>query len=313
MSIAIQPYESSSMFGAIVVGVDGHAGGRDALALAKRLGDLGGGELVAVHVYPCAAFPMSGRHEHVDARLRNEAHALIRCEIAEVGAAGARSRVTADNSPARGLHRVAEQLAADLIVVGCAHRGAVGRLVAGDTACSVLQGSLAPVIVTPRLELPSLRERPVIGLGYDGSGASRTALAWAGRLADAVRGTVRVLTVAQSPGLVVCAGSYGIDWDALAPERRAHAVQLAADAVDELGDRATGRAIDGTAHERLRAFSEEVDVLVLGSRGYGPVRRTLLGSTSDRLVHGAACPVVLIPRAADVASESEGTAVEQRA
>ncbi|MGZ4270966.1 MAG: universal stress protein, partial [Solirubrobacteraceae bacterium] len=31
-------------------------------------------------------------------------------------------------------------------------------------------------------------------------------------------------------------------------------------------------------------MSEHADLLVLGSRGYGPVRRTLVGSTSDHLV-----------------------------
>jgi hypothetical protein len=37
-------------------------------------------------------------------------------------------------------------------------------------------------------------------------------------------------------------------------------------------------------------------LLVLGSRGYGPVRRVLLGSVSGELVRGAACPVLVVPR-----------------
>jgi nucleotide-binding universal stress UspA family protein len=52
--------EVADMFTTIVVGVDGLQGGRDALALAQRMGDLAGGALVAVHVHPtsrsrCAA------------------------------------------------------------------------------------------------------------------------------------------------------------------------------------------------------------------------------------------------------------------
>jgi nucleotide-binding universal stress UspA family protein len=34
-----------------------------------------------------------------------------------------------------------------------------------------------------------------------------------------------------------------------------------------------------------------VDLLVLGSRGYGPVRRALLGGSADRIVHAAAIAV----------------------
>jgi nucleotide-binding universal stress UspA family protein len=34
-----------------------------------------------------------------------------------------------------------------------------------------------------------------------------------------------------------------------------------------------------------------VDLLVLGSRGYGPARRALLGGSADRVVHAAAIAV----------------------
>ena len=37
-------------------------------------------------------------------------------------------------------------------------------------------------------------------------------------------------------------------------------------------------------------------MLVVGSRGWGPVRRLLLGSTSERLVREAVGPVLVVPR-----------------
>jgi nucleotide-binding universal stress UspA family protein len=82
----------------------------------------------------------------------------------------------------------------------------------------------------------------------------------------------------------------------MTPEREEHAKRLVADAVAQLGEGAVGEAVVGMAGEELVQLSREVDMLVVGSRGYGPVRRTLLGSTSDRLVHDAACPVVVVPR-----------------
>lgn len=48
----------------------------------------------------------------------------------------------------------------------------------------------------------------------------------------------------------------------------------------------------------LAARSRLLDLLVLGSRSYGPWKRLLLGSVSARLVHQAACPLLLVPRAA---------------
>jgi nucleotide-binding universal stress UspA family protein len=56
---------------------------------------------------------------------------------------------------------------------------------------------------------------------------------------------------------------------------------------------------DGIASEELRKQSAEgLDLLCLGSRGYGPVRRVLLGSVSSELLHEVYCPVVVVPRTA---------------
>jgi nucleotide-binding universal stress UspA family protein len=41
---------------------------------------------------------------------------------------------------------------------------------------------------------------------------------------------------------------------------------------------------------------EDADVLVCGSRGYGPARRVLLGGVSSRLLRHARLPVIVVPR-----------------
>ena len=69
--------EVADMFTTIVVGVDGLQGGRDALALAQRISDLAGGELVAVHVHPYEPFPMRGLRTDVEALAHEEAQALL--------------------------------------------------------------------------------------------------------------------------------------------------------------------------------------------------------------------------------------------
>jgi hypothetical protein len=42
--------------------------------------------------------------------------------------------------------------------------------------------------------------------------------------------------------------------------------------------------------------SENLDLLVLGSRRWGPVKRLALGSTSERVIRHTACPVLVPPR-----------------
>ena len=64
------------------------------------------------------------------------------------------------------------------------------------------------------------------------------------------------------------------------------------------GSEASGRLLDGDAASEFAAASAALDLLVLGSRGYGPVRSVLLGSVSRALARSAACPVVVVPRGA---------------
>ena len=298
--------EVADMFTTILVGVDGLQGGRDALALAQRISDLAGGELVAVHVHPYEPFPMRGLRTDVEALAREEAQAVLEGELAEAGVS-ARAIATAETSPGRGLHHIAEGLEADLIVIGSPHRGPLGRVIAGDTARAVIQGATLPVLVArPSAAAPFGGQ--AVGVGYDGSAESRAALAWAGRFALATGGAVHVLCAAEPPQGFAPSISYGINWVALAPERREYAETLVAEAVAELGNGATGEAVVGVARDELVRLSEHMDLLVLGSRGYGPVRRALLGGSSDRIVHAAACPVIVVPRGAHEEHTAEHSA-----
>ena len=59
-----------------------------------------------------------------------------------------------------------------------------------------------------------------------------------------------------------------------------------------------GRAVYGLAGEELAAFGDQVNILVAGSRGYGPVKRLVLGSTTDYLQRHARCSLLVLPRVA---------------
>src|SRR5204863_9729787 len=62
------------------------------------------------------------------------------------------------------------------------------------------------------------------------------------------------------------------------------------------GDGDAEPADPGDAADDLVARSGELDLLVVGSRGYGPVRHALLGSVTKKLMVAAACPVLVVPR-----------------
>jgi nucleotide-binding universal stress UspA family protein len=61
----------------------------------------------------------------------------------------------------------------------------------------------------------------------------------------------------------------------------------------------------GDAAEELALYSASLDLLVVGSRGFGPIGRLIHGSTSTKLTHMARCPLLVLPRSARVIAACE--------
>ncbi len=280
----------------LLIGVDAGDGGRDALELARVLGGGEGSVLaVAVAVVQPGVLPTAFA-------LISEPEAL-ECapQLAGLGErlAGAEVQVRAfgSGSPAKILTTLAEAEHYDAIVVGSPHRGPIGRIVLGSVASSLLNGAPTAVAVAPRgyaeADHGSLRR---IAVGYDGSPEAKLALAQAERLARAANATIEVLTVVAppvpAPVPVSAAGTY-LPATPPAPDK---VLVEAINSVDE-NLAVEGKRLDGPPATTLAAeCADGIDLLVVGSRGYGPVSRVLLGSTSHELITTAPCPVLVVPR-----------------
>ncbi|MGA2757909.1 MAG: universal stress protein, partial [Solirubrobacteraceae bacterium] len=57
-----------------------------------------------------------------------------------------------------------------------------------------------------------------------------------------------------------------------------------------------GEVGSGIAGEELAAFGAGLDLLIVGSRGYGPIRRLMFGGTAAYLASNARCPLLVLPR-----------------
>jgi nucleotide-binding universal stress UspA family protein len=291
------------MFNKIIVGVDGREGGRDALALAARLASVFGGELVAVHAYPYDLFVSRGQTPDFESLMHGHAEDALADEL-ERARVVAHTAAVPDGSPGRALHLAAKRHHGDLIVVGSAHRGAIGRVLAGDVTTGALHGAECPVIVAPRGYAEHGSDLQAIGVGFDGSPESRAATELARDVATAAGARLKVIRVLEPtpPGGPTLA--YHPDWVERAEERRDDA-QAELDALlADLGDVATGEVVVGDPPTELAYVGNDLDLLVTGSRGYGPVRRLMLGSTSARLVREAPCPVLVLTRGAEANGEN---------
>jgi nucleotide-binding universal stress UspA family protein len=292
----------ASMFTTIVVGVDGREGGRDALSLGGRLALLNGGELIAVRVLPFDYYVSRAGAPPYASLAEQDAKREVEQELADAGVA-ATIRILGDSSPARALHRVAEEAKADVIVVGSTHHGAIGRVLAGDDAAGTLHGSPCPVAVAPRglagRDWPHVSR---IGVGFDGGPEATQALALAARLARDSGASLAVRAVVASPVNAVDFSAYDTDW--LESSKQVAADELAK-ALSGLDVEATSDVAVGLAVDELVELSKGVDLLVLGSRGWGPVRRTMAGSAAAGVIRKAHAPVLVLPRGAATGQPGE--------
>jgi nucleotide-binding universal stress UspA family protein len=275
------------MFENVVVGVDEHQGGRDAIALAKHLAARYATVRLA-HIYRPAPAPgssgLSDRAEH------DRWHELLAASRKEADIE-ARLTCVPSSSAGRGLHQVAEVKRADLLVVGSSRRGLLGRVLLGDDTHAALNGAPCAVAIAPAgyAHKPAMMRE--IGVGYNGSPESEHALEFAARLASEHGAKLSAFEAVSLPTYLFAGGPAPVD---LAIE------DMVKDARERLAalDGIEPHAAYGHPAEELALYSASLDLLVIGSRGYGPIRRLVHGSTSHQLTRTARCPLLVLTRAA---------------
>lgn len=277
------------MFTNVIAGVDGEQGGRDAIALARELLSPGG-ELTVAHVHlGDPGFGRSARVAFADAE-RERSLALLEAERTELGIEAGRLSV-ASSSVGRGLHELAERQHADLLVVGSCRRGLIGRVFVGDDTRAELNGAPCAVAVAPADYANQPTVQREIGVGYDGSPESALALAVARQLARERGSRLSAFEAVSIPSRFFASG--GGTLVAAIPDYVAQArAQIAA-----LGG-VEPHAAYGIVAEELALYSASLDLLVVGSRSYGPLGRLIHGSTSQRLARTARCPLLVLTRGA---------------
>jgi nucleotide-binding universal stress UspA family protein len=207
------------------------------------------------------------------------------------------------SSAARALHETAEAEDAALLVLGSAAGGPAGRVLSGSTAQRLLHGTSCPIAVAPAGWSPR-GELATVGVGYVATEEGREALLAGWALARHTGATLRVITIVEPHvGLAQETEPYvpptsGKDVQDVEGEHRVRAEQEVRKAVAPLAGDVTIEvdAFVGGAAENLVQVSQNLDVLMCGSRGYGPLRAVLLGSVSRHLMTEARCPVIVLPR-----------------
>lgn len=284
----------------ILIGHDGSPHADDALAFGRVLSRLTGAELILARVVPWEPLALQAVPvPEVKRRYEEEERAAL-AELQRVADdAGAGAEAGPGESPSQGLQWLAEELDPDIVVVGSSHRGRLGQVLAGNVALRLLNGLDRPLAVAPAGYAEKAGDVQTIGVGFNATPESRVALRTAGELAQVANAKVRVIGIAE-PHTRPVAHPWAFGWQAGTDTKRYNArVRGELESAARRLPRGVARSAEfhiGGAAAILADHAQYVDLLVLGSRGYGPVRRVLLGSVSSELVRGVACPVLVVPR-----------------
>jgi nucleotide-binding universal stress UspA family protein len=248
-----------------------------ALRTAAELARLAGAELHVVHAAPTTGAELE---RGLAGAVRSAAPWTAASTCVEAG------------PPAEVIAEQATRSGAQVIVLGPHRSGPGENRALGGTADRVVRAAAVPCLVVPvPLRLPLRRVLAPIDLSETARGALGVALAWASalRLPGAGGDERTCLTVLHAEG----AGGNGAGRQALQQEVESVRRSVSGFAGVRVEEVVEEDADPATAILR-RAGEEDVDLVVIGTRGKGGAEG-ILGSVSAAVVRGAGCPVLLVP------------------
>ena len=142
--------------------------------------------------------------------------------------------------------------------------------------------------------------------GFDGSAESRQALRAAWQLARRTGAKLKLVAVAVPPALGAMRAETAAPHllETIHDGLRERLIEARSTVPDDIEVEAT--LVSGDAVEALKDMGGAPGtIMVVGSRGYGPLRRVLLGSVSTKLMQSTPCPLIVTPRGAE-AERSRG-------
>lgn len=293
------------MFRTIIVAHDHRDGGRDALALGRLLARSADANIVLAGVIPVGLMPAD-----VEVVWRDEEHEFADKVRAEADGFDGEARVFHSHSVAKGLTELSEEIGADLIVVGSSRRGKVGQVVAGNIARQVLHGAHCAVAVAPIGYAEQEHDKiDSIVVGVDGVEESQAAARAAAELATAFDANTTLVSVLEPPPVVYGKGGGGGGVNELKAAQREQLERSLDSAAAAFGShKPDSQLVEGDPVDALSAAAAEASLLVVGSRGYGPIGRVLLGSTDSKLLDSAPSPMLVWPRRVAAPRASEAAA-----
>lgn len=282
----------------ILVGIDGSNSALHALTWAAREAQLRNLPLRLAHAVDFGSFAMGfnpGASESFFKYLEEKGQRFLDEAATHVHTLDPDIEVTLDRAVGRPA-RVLTDLStgAFLTVVGSSGLNAFTAVLAGSVAVEITAHGHSPVVV---VRAPDVPIAGAVVVGVNGAPESEEAIGWAFEEAS-LRGAalVAILVSTYAPAFYYYDDPPWRDMLGQADEedQRALLAERLAGWQEKFPDVAVHRmVVTGHPAHVLLSHARHAQLLVVGSRGRGDVGGLFLGSTSHRLIHQAACPVLV--------------------
>jgi nucleotide-binding universal stress UspA family protein len=284
------------MYQNLLVGYDESPSSRAALDQAARWVKKHGGTVSLVHAIFFDTEEFGIAPEQLDKRVRlGKKICGLAKEKLDADFAVPVTSLICEGDPADVLLDTVRGNHADLVVLGTYGRRGLKRMLMGSVTAEVISRSPVDVLVVKRPCPDCTGAFRSILVPFDGSAFSARALTQACRLAklDGARVTA-LYAIPRYEEMVDFFRSEGIR-NSLAREGEKILAEAGRIATAE-GVPLETEIVDGPAAERIveQAAKGEADLIAMGSHGYRGVNRALLGSTAERVITSAGCPVLVV-------------------
>ena len=273
-------FSPTGRFERILLAVDGSQYSEGAIRVAAAMARKCESELYVMSigiVNPQYSTLMS----NLEFEAEKKAQGNVDAAIAAMSGVTCQSVVRLGDGPARVIVATAEELRADVIVMGRHGRRGLARWRLGHATAKVVGHAPCPVMVVPTAA--SMWEKRVL-VATDGSRYGEVAAVTAGKIAEVCRLPLTVVSAVLSGH---------------SQERRQIAQAAIDDVVAEMGKTgvsASGHLAEGRPDKAIieSASRDGADLIVMGSHGRTGMEKVLMGSVSEKVLNQADCAVLVV-------------------
>jgi len=200
-----------------------------------------------------------------------------------------------EGDPSEVILDVARGKNADLIVLGTYGRKGLNRMFMGSVTSRVISESPADVLVVKKPCTECTGEYRSILVPYDGSDFSKKAIIRACQIAAQDNGTVSVLYVIPRYEEMLNFFQTESIQNSLIQEAE-KIIASAREFASLQGSVVSAQVSEGHAPDRIVEVAKEQkhDLIVMGSHGYRGVNKAIMGSTTERVILNAGCPILVV-------------------